>query len=80
MTLLVGRFVETKIISVFNKNKSRFNNGFSHAVDLKQEAHLQFTRGRSRVNWKEFVRFQVRAKEIYAVLGSQLSAIEAGIV
>ena len=36
-----------------------------HAFGLKQEAHPRWTRGRSRVNWKEFVRYQVRANETY---------------
>ena len=35
------------------------------AFGLKQEAHLQWTRDRSRVNWEEFVCCQVRAKETY---------------
>ena len=36
------------------------------AFGLKQEAHLRWTRDRSRVNWEEFVRFQVRANETYS--------------
>ena len=35
-------------------------------IGLKQEAHLRFTRGRSRVNWEEFVRCQVRANVTYS--------------
>ena len=33
---------------------------------LKQEAHRRWTRDRSRVNWEEFVRYQVRANETYS--------------
>ena len=36
-----------------------------HAFGLKQEAYLRWTRDRSRVNWEEFVRCQVRANETY---------------
>ena len=35
-------------------------------MGLKQEAHLQWTRDRSRVNWEEFVHCQVRANETYS--------------
>ena len=44
----------------------RINLGLMIAFDLKQEAHLRWTRGRSRVNWEEFVRCQVRANETYS--------------
>ena len=33
---------------------------------LKQEDHLRWTRDRSRVNWEDFVRCQVRANETYS--------------
>ena len=36
----------------------------AHAFGLKQEAHLRWTRDRSRVSWEEFV--QVRASETYS--------------
>ena len=37
-----------------------------HDFGLKQEAHLQWTRDNSRVNWKDFVHCQVRANETYS--------------
>ena len=46
-----------------NNNKPWFNDQCRHAVRLKQEAHLRWTRDRSRVNWEEFVRCQVRANK-----------------
>ena len=39
-----------------NKDKPWFDNKCRHAFDLKQEAHLRWTRDPSRVNWDEFVR------------------------
>ena len=33
---------------------------------LKQEAHIRWTRDRSRVNWEEFVCCQVRSNETYS--------------
>ena len=44
-----------------------------HAFGLKQEAHLRWTHDRSWVNWKEFVRYQVRANETYLEAKSQFS-------
>ena len=44
-----------------------------HAFSLKQEAHLRWTRGHSRVNWEEFVRCQVRANEAYSEARRQFS-------
>ena len=38
-----------------------------------QEAHLRWTRDRSRVNWEEFVRYQVRANKTYAEAKHQFS-------
>ena len=40
---------------------------------LKQEAHLWWTRDRSRVNWEEFVHYQVRANETYSEAKRQFS-------
>ena len=40
---------------------------------LKQEAYLRWTRDRSRVNWEEFVRYQVRANETYSEANRQFS-------
>ena len=36
------------------------------AFDLKQEAHIRWTRDRSRVNWEEFTRCPVRANKTYS--------------
>ena len=49
-----------------NKDKPWFDAQCRHAFCLKQEAHLRLTRDRSRVNWEEFVRYQVRANETYS--------------
>ena len=43
------------------------------AFGLKQEAHLRWTRERSRVNWEEFVHYQVRANETYSEAKRQFS-------
>ena len=50
LSLLVGRYVPTKIILVRNKDKPWFNDLCSRAFDLKQEAHLRWPRDCSRVN------------------------------
>ena len=65
LLLLVGRFVPTMVILVRNNDKLWFDDQCSHAFCLKQEAHLRWTRDRSRVDWEEFVRCQVRANETY---------------
>ena len=63
---LVGRFVPTKVVRVCNKDKPWFDDQCKHTFGLKQEAHLRWTRDRSRVNWEEFVRCQVRANKTYS--------------
>ena len=63
LSLLVGRYVPAKVIRVHNKDKPWFDDQCRHAFGLKQEAHLRWTCDRSRVNWEEFVRCQVRANE-----------------
>ena len=40
-----------------------FDDQCRHSFGLMEEAHLRWTRDRSRVNWEEFVRCQVRANE-----------------
>ena len=52
LSLLVGRYVSTKVICVRNKNKPWFDDQCRHAFGLKQEAHLRLTRDSSRVNEK----------------------------
>ena len=73
LSLLVGRYVPIKIIRVRNKDKPWFDDLCRGAFDLKQEAHLRWTRDRSRVNWEEFVRCQVRANETYSETKHQFS-------
>ena len=43
------------------------------AFDIKQGAHLRWTRDRSRVNWDEFVNYQRRANAVYAEAIRQFS-------
>ena len=56
-----------------NKYKPWFDDQCMHAFGLKQEAHLWWTCDRSRVNWEEFVRYQVRANETYSEAKRQFS-------
>ena len=56
-----------------NKDKRYFDDQCRHAFGLKQEAHLRWTRDRSRVNCEEFVRYQVRANETYSEAKHQFS-------
>ena len=63
LSLLVTRYVPTKVIRVRNKDEPWFDDQCRHAFGLKQQAHLRWTRDRSRVNWEEFVCCQVRANE-----------------
>ena len=46
-----------------NKYKRWFDDQCRHAFGPKQEAHLQWTRDRSRANWEEIVHCQGRANE-----------------
>ena len=71
LSLLVGRYVPTKIIHVHNEDKPWFDDQCRRAFDLKQEDHLRWTCDHSWVNWEEFVRCQVRANE--ELLGGQAS-------
>ena len=50
LSLLVGRYVSTKVIRVRSKDKPWFDDQYRHDFGLKQEAHLQWTRDRSQVN------------------------------
>ena len=50
LSLLVGRYLSTKVIRVHNKDKPWFDDQFRLAFGLKQEAHLRGTRDSSRVN------------------------------
>ena len=46
LSLLVERFVPTKVIRVRNKDKPWFNADCRRAFDLKQEAHRRWSRDR----------------------------------
>ena len=74
LLLLVGRFVPSKVIRVHKKDKPWFNDICRHALGLKQEAHLRWTRDRSRVNLEQFVCCQVRSNETYSEAKRQFSA------
>ena len=73
LSLLVRRYVPTKVIRVRNKDKPWFDDQCRHAFGLKPEAHLRWTRDHSRVNWEEFVSCQVRANETYSEAKRQFS-------
>ena len=67
------RYVPNKVILVRNKDKPWFDDQCRHAFGLKQEANLRWTRDRSRINWEEFDRCQVRANETYSDAKRQFS-------
>ena len=66
LSLLVERFVPIKVICVNNKDKPWFDDECRRAFDIKQGAHLRWTRDDSRVNWDEFVHYQRIANAVYA--------------
>ena len=65
LSLLVERFDPTKVIRVRNNEKPWFNDDCRFAFDLKQGAHLRWTRDRSQVNWDEFVHYHRRGPMLY---------------
>ena len=73
LSLLVERFVPTKVIRIRNKDKPWFDGDCSLAFGLKQEAYHRWTRYRSLINWDEFVYYHRRANEVYAEAGRQFS-------
>ena len=73
ISLLVGRYVPTKVIRVRNKDNPWFDDQCRLAFGLKQVAHLRWTHDHSRVNWEEFVRYQFRANETYSEAERQFS-------
>ena len=79
-TLLGGRYVTTKVILVRNKDKPWFDDQCRNAFGLKQEAHTRWTSDRSRVNWEEFVRCQVRANETNSDAKRQFSDRNNGVL
>ena len=60
LSLLVERFVPTKMIRVRNKEKPWFNDDCRLAFVIKQGVHLRLTHDRSRINWDEFLHCQSR--------------------
>ena len=78
LSLLVERFVPTKVIGVRNKDKPWFNDDCRLAFDIKQGIHLRWIRDRFRVNWDEFVHYQSRANDVYTEATSQFS-VKAGM-
>ena len=77
LSLLVERFVPTKVIRVHNKDKPSFNDNCRLSFDIKQGAHLRWICDRSRVNWDEFVHYQRRANTVYAKAMRQFNVSEA---
>ena len=55
------------------KDKPWFNDDCRLAFDIKQGAHLRWTRDRSRINWDEFVHYQRNANAVYAEATRQFS-------
>ena len=80
ISLLVGRHAPSKIIRVHNKDKPWFDDQCRRAFDLKHEAHIWWTRDRSRVNWEEFVHCQVRANETYSEAKQQFSVTNIDVL
>ena len=56
-----------------NKDKPWFDDQCRYAFGLKQEAYLRWTRDHSRVNFEEFVHYQVRTNETYSEAKRQFS-------
>ena len=56
-----------------NKDKPWLDDQCRRVFGLKQEAHLWWTRDRSRVNWEEFVSCQVRDNKTYSEAESLFS-------
>ena len=56
---------------MLNKDKPWFDGQCRHSFGLKQEAHLQLTHVRNRVNREKFVRCQSRANETYSDSGAK---------
>ena len=73
LSLLVGRHVPTKVIRVCNKDKPWLDDQCRNGFGFKHEAHLRWTRDRSRVNFEEFVRYQVKANETCSEAKRQFS-------
>ena len=67
LSLLVERFVPTKVICVYNRDKPWFDDDdCRQAFNIKQGTYFRWTLDHSRVNWDEFVHYQRRANAVYA--------------
>ena len=64
LSLLVGRYVPTKVIRVQNKDKPWFDDQCRHAFGLEQRSHLWWTRDRSRVNCLKIAKRKLLEKTI----------------
>ena len=73
LSVLVERFVPIKVVRVHNNDKPCFNDNCRLAFDIKQGAHLRWTRDRSRDNWDECVHYQRMANAVYAEAMRQFS-------
>ena len=73
LSLLVGRYVPTKVICVCNKDKPWFDEQCRHAFAPSRRLIFGGPGDRSRVNWDEFVRYQVIANETYSEAKRQFS-------
>ena len=63
-----------------NMDKPWFDDDCRLAFDIKQGAHLRWTRDRSRVNWDKFVHYQRRANAVYAEAMRQYSVRSRGVL
>ena len=73
LSLLVGRYVLTKVIRVRKKDKPCFDDQCRHAFVLKQEAHFGGPVIALGLIGDEFVHYQVRANETYSEARRQFS-------
>ena len=62
-----------------NKDKPWFDDQCRHALGLELLAHLRWTRGLSRINWEELVRYQVRANDTYSEAKRQFNATTSDV-
>ena len=62
LSLLVKRYLSTMVILLY-KDKPWFDDQCMRAFDIPKEVHLRWSRDNFRVNWEEFVRYEVRVNE-----------------
>ena len=73
LSLLVGRFLPTKVFPVRHKDKPKFHDRCRQAFFFLQEALLQWTHDRFWVYWEELVLCQLRPNETYSEAKCPLS-------